>query len=213
MKAINDLIDKVYLINLATRPDRLQRVKERLECLDIKYERLEAIDGKTIEPHHHLKPGEVGCNMSHVSALRDAKRNNYGSILILEDDVVFKEDILERFNEGYKRVPDDWEIIFLGGDHIRPPTKISEHIVKCNFTFNTHAYIIRDVAYEKLLAKAKRMSAQIDTVYARMQILGKVKAYGFYPWLANQEDGYSDVQDRDINYTQDFGKFKRNFLR
>jgi glycosyl transferase, family 25 len=197
----NNLFDKTYLINLASRKDRLQRAKKRLGDLNITYERFEAIDGKTLDSHPHLKPGEVGCYMSHLNILKDAKQNNYQSILILEDDVVFENNMLEKFYNGYKHIPDDWEIIYLGANHNQPPTRINEYVVECNHAFTTSAMIIRGSALEKLLAESRDMTKQIDVVYADLQATKKLKAYAFHPWLMYQEDGYSDIQGRDMSYT------------
>ena len=197
----NSLFDKTYLINLASREDRLQRAKKRLGDLDIKYERFEAIDGKTIEHHPHLKPGEVGCYISHLNILKDAKQNNYQSILILEDDVVFENNMLEKFYSGYKHIPDDWEMIYLGANHNQPPTRINEYVVECNHAFTTSAIIIRGSVLERLLAESRNMTKQIDVVYADLQATKKLKAYAFHPWLMYQEDGYSDIQGRDMSYT------------
>lgn len=197
----NALFDKTYLINMASRPDRLQRSKKRLEDLGIVYKRFEAIDGKTIEHHPHLKTGEVGCYISHLNILKDAKQNNYQSILILEDDVVFENNMLEKFYSGYKHIPDDWEMIYLGANHNQPPTRINEYVVECNHAFTTSAIIIRGSVLERLLAESRNMTKQIDVVYADLQATKKLKAYAFHPWLMYQEDGYSDIQGRNMSYT------------
>lgn len=197
----NALFDKTYLINLATREDRLQRTKKRLGDLGIVYERFEAIDGKTQTPTQNLNPGEVGCYMSHYKILEDAKKNGYGSILVLEDDVVFENNALERFYNGLEHIPDDWEMIYLGANHNMPYTRINEHIVQCNHAFTTSAIIIRGSALEKLINESKNMTKQIDVVYADLQAAKKLKAYAFNPWLIYQEDGYSDIQGRHMSYT------------
>ena len=44
------------------------------------------------------------------------------------------------------------------------------------------------------------MTKQIDVVFADMQFQGKLKAYAFHPWLMYQEDGWSDIQGRNVNY-------------
>jgi hypothetical protein len=33
-----------------------------------------------------------------------------------------------------------------------------------------------------------------------MQEADKLKAYAFHPWLMYQEDGWSDIQGRDVSY-------------
>jgi phosphorylcholine metabolism protein LicD/GR25 family glycosyltransferase involved in LPS biosynthesis len=59
-----------------------------------------------------LRPGQIGYIFSMISILKDAYKNNYENILILEDDVHFKNfDIL--FPKFYKNVPKNYDIIYL----------------------------------------------------------------------------------------------------
>jgi hypothetical protein len=196
----NRLFDKTYVINMESRKDRMSRSNKRLKSLGIDYERFEAIDGSKFGNHKLLLPGEVGCYMSHFNILKDAKQNNYKSILVLEDDVVFVDDMIDKFFEGYKHIPSDWEMIYLGCNHNKPYTRINDKVVKCNHAFTTSAMIIRNTVFEKLLIECSNMTKQIDVVFADMQEADKLKAYAFHPWLMYQEDGWSDIQGRDVSY-------------
>jgi hypothetical protein len=196
----NGLFDKAYVINMENRPDRMQRSNIRLKDLGINYERFEAVNGHNQEKHAHLLPGEVGCYMSHFNILRDAKESDYNSFLVLEDDVVFVDDFTEKFFDGYKYIPEDWDMIYLGCNHKKPYTRINDHVVKCNFAYTTSAMIIRSKSYDKLIEATKHMHRQIDVVFAEMQAAGQLNAYAFHPWLMYQEDGWSDIQGRHVNY-------------
>ena len=196
----NKLFDKTYVINMKNRFDRMQRSNKRLKSLGINYNMFEAVDGHSVCRHKNLMPGEVGCYMSHFNILKDANQNNYKSILVLEDDVVFVDDMIDKFFEGYKHIPSDWEMIYLGCNHNKPYTRINDKVVKCNHAFTTSAMIIRNTIFERLLTECSNMTKQIDVVFADMQFQGKLKAYAFHPWLMYQEDGWSDIQGRNVNY-------------
>ena len=94
-------IDKVYIINLPNRTDRFIDCQNRIKTLSVlknKTEIISAIDGKYIDNKTKLKNGELGCSLSHIKIWNDAIAKDYKFILVLEDDVVFKEDFEENLN-------------------------------------------------------------------------------------------------------------------
>jgi glycosyl transferase, family 25 len=98
-----------YLINLDRAPARLDVMDRQLSALGIAYERVSAIDGKTLTlpiaefdlPSYRRRhgrnfhPGEVGCYLSHVGALRRFLATDQKYALILEDDCRIASDIIE----------------------------------------------------------------------------------------------------------------------
>ena len=85
---INDYFDKVILINLDRREDRLEKLSTQLNNLGITFERFSAIDGKELG----ISPITAG-TMSHQKVL---EANFEKRILVLEDDALFADD----FNEN-----------------------------------------------------------------------------------------------------------------
>ncbi|MGH8504868.1 MAG: glycosyltransferase family 25 protein [Stenotrophobium sp.] len=98
-----------YLINLDRSHDRLQRVDARLAELQLTYERIAAVDGRKLSQDEYLQltsrnrrcykkilvPGEVGCYLSHVAALRRFMEGNAQFVLILEDDALLPDRLDE----------------------------------------------------------------------------------------------------------------------
>jgi len=199
-KKFNGMFEETYVINMNTRPDRMMRSSSRLKDLSINFKRFEAVKGDDQANHPNLMPGEVGCYLSHFNIISEAKARGLKSILILEDDVVFTDNVLEKFFEGYKHIPEDWEMIYLGCNHKKPYTRINDRVVKCNYAYTTSAYIIKDTVYDKLLEATRFVNRQIDVQYAELQAAGQINAYAFHPWLMYQEDGWSDIQQRNVDY-------------
>ena len=77
MNSISD-IKHAFYINLLSRPDRKQHVEHQLKTVGISAERFNAIK---------MTNGAIGCSMSHLKILEEAKKNKLEHILILEDDV------------------------------------------------------------------------------------------------------------------------------
>lgn len=93
---------KTFVINLERSPERLQNIQSELQREGIEFHRIAAIDGKSLPLGQHgyglqvdtsnfereLTPGEIGCALSHVAALREFLNSDADIALVLEDDVV-----------------------------------------------------------------------------------------------------------------------------
>ena len=83
MNSIEDIKHTLY-INLSSRPDRKQHVESQLQMLGIKGERFNAIK---------LPNGALGCSMSHLKCLENAKKEGWSHLLIVEDDIKFLKPV------------------------------------------------------------------------------------------------------------------------
>lgn len=63
---VNEYFDKVVVINLDRRKDRLEKVDAQLQELGIAYERFSAIDAKALD----IDPIQA-CKQSHIKVLED----------------------------------------------------------------------------------------------------------------------------------------------
>ena len=80
MNSIND-IKNVFYINLDIRPDRKSHVETQLKNIGLNnYQRFNAIK---------MTNGAIGCSMSHLKLIENAKLNDLDHILIVEDDILF----------------------------------------------------------------------------------------------------------------------------
>ena len=94
-----------YLINLDRSPDRLASMTERLAAAGIAFERVAAVDGMTLteqefrqqtRENRYYKPlrrGEVGCQLSHLDALRRFVASGQDYAVILEDDAILDDGV------------------------------------------------------------------------------------------------------------------------
>ena len=97
MRKAFEYFDKVFLINLDKRKDRLDRCNEIFEkngVLDL-VERFPGIIPDPSEDIPYTKDTEkikvplYGCLLSHINIIKKAKSEGLKSILVLEDDVEF----------------------------------------------------------------------------------------------------------------------------
>uniref|UniRef100_A0A6C0DGY9 Alpha-(1,3)-fucosyltransferase FucT N-terminal domain-containing protein n=1 Tax=viral metagenome TaxID=1070528 RepID=A0A6C0DGY9_9ZZZZ len=126
-------IEKTYVINLDTRPDRWAKLMAAEPYLEPLVERVPGVNGKTLEMNpfvFHLfnqnefqwKKSIIGCNLSHISVWnRIATAEKEGYYLVLEDDVRFQKDWMSSWKESLKVIPADADLLYLGG--VLPPNK------------------------------------------------------------------------------------------
>lgn len=205
---INYFFDKVFCINLDKRKDRLNLVEKELSKHNVVFERFSAIDGETINKKDYttnskIPVGHIGCTLSHAKLIKLCKEKGYKKVLILEDDVVFKENFEELFKEYIKEVPEDWNMFYLGGNHnVHVGNKlemVTKHVGKCNQTFSTHAYAINESLFDEAISVLSKGEKQVDIYYSEIQ--KRKKIYTFFPGIANQRIGYSDILNKDVDYS------------
>lgn len=200
-----DRFDKVYLINLDRRTDRLENFKKEVEKYDLgEYTRICAIDGNNINPKDYgsnLRSGELALILTNLQIFEDAQKNSYNSILILEDDCIFTEEILN-IEEYFNVLPKDWDMLYMGGNHnthggTPPPERVNEKVVKLHSTFSTHFIGIQHNMIN-LIDKFVNYTEQIDVCYTRIQ--KNYNVYSFSPAIAKQLVDFSDIQNSTTDY-------------
>lgn len=200
-----DRFDKVYCINLKRRPKRLQEFTEEVNKFNLgNFEVFEAIDGNDIKTTRakRLKPSEQGLIESNLRIIKECIKNNYNNVLIIEDDCVFSDEVL-KVDEYFKFLPDDWDMLYMGGNHnthvnMTPPQIINEKVCKLHHTFSTHFVGINHTLFEELNFKLNLTNEPLDVCYTKIQKNKNV--YSFYPAIAKQRIGFSDIQNRNVDY-------------
>jgi len=169
--------DLIYCINLDARPDRWREaVREFSKVgIDDRVQRIAAIT--------HANPLE-GCRLSHVECVRRAGAADAETVLIFEDDVIFRGFSHERLAQSLDRlraIP-DWELFYLGGWLLATPESDGD-LMRVPMAM-THAYAI----HRRAFAKIADSTCPYDIWLAL-----NLKSYCAQPLLALQRDGFSDI--------------------
>jgi hypothetical protein len=201
--------DRIIVISLVRRPDRLTAFRTRLGAAwPDGLSRLEffpAVDGTVCPPPDWWRetPGAYGCWRSHQRVLEECLSLGSGNVLIFEDDASFCDCFELRLASLMGMVPSDWGQVYLGGQHLRqyPPEPVNNLVVRGRNVNRTHAYAVRGgermrELYQWLHAgehwKGKH---HIDHHYGRLHKEGW-PAYAPRDWLCGQSAGTSDVAAR-----------------
>lgn len=221
MKNLTDLFDRVYVINCAHRPDRLEDTKKHLEETKMadndKVHYYPAIigDWTTCPADWRSGRGAWGCLRSHQRILEDVLHTRddregltLNNVLIMEDDIIFKDNALQKLNEFMEVVPDDWGQIYLGGQHRKTKVETGLNNVVIGKSVNrTHAYAVNQSTFQELYRHIsyatdyrktnKHIDHQLELAHRREDW----KVYCPEEWIVGQRAGSSNINGR-VNKTK-----------
>jgi GR25 family glycosyltransferase involved in LPS biosynthesis len=192
---IFDNFDKCFYINLDHRQDKNDLIQTELNKHGIVAERVSGIDDKN---------KKQGCTLSHIKVLKLAQEQKLDSILIMEDDVKFHDDIKEvsiAIRNFLQKNP--WDIIFFhisnATKFINGPIKLDNKykIIRTNGARGTQCYAVRHTAYDAIISELSKRPWKYNDGTMMKHICRKFITYGITPVLAGQRcDTISDIKNK-----------------
>ncbi len=194
-------ISNVFYINLEDRLDRKKHVEEQLNKLGWNYTRFNAIKNKS---------GRIGCSMSHLKLLQDAKKKELPYVVIIEDDIEFTNvDFFKNQLNTFMKSGINYDVYLLAGNLRRPVRMVKPGILRIYKSFTTTGYIVKKQYFDNMINNIKEgiknlikdpdngLNA-IDVYWMRLQQTGNW--YISYPRTVTQLPDYSDIEGREVNY-------------
>ena len=202
-----DFVEKIVYINLDHRVDREQMFKNQLAQMKIPDEKI-----LRFSAIKHSK-GPIGCVLSHIKVLELAIENGWENVLIFEDDATMIEDLMNR-SIGLSTLETlvsghNFDVIVLGSTE----TCYNKSSFKLHHCQTTTAYLVNKHYYSTLLKNFKEGVAllqekyipclyAIDIYWKNLQ--KKDNWYVIIPSLFIQSPSYSDIENRQVDYTNFF---------
>jgi hypothetical protein len=195
---LSEAFDRVVVVNLARRPERIERFWTLLTDWPFKKpQRFEAVDGQAVgTPAGWDKgPGAWGCLLSHRQILGQALKDGVRSMLVLEDDAFPVDNFSALAARFLRDVPVDWDGLMFGTQHLREPEPVSPGLVKCIASNRTHAYAVRGKFMSTLLQFwESTTNDHCDIILS--SLMRHFNVYAPEPLLIGQDCGHSDVTGR-----------------
>jgi len=211
---LESFFQKVFVINLDRRADRWAEFTEGLpkDWPFVAPTRVSAVDGKdfgTPPSFWTAGSGAWGCYRSHVRILEQCLAEGIESVLILEDDAVFSPTFTEDVKEYLAHVPMDWEMLYLGGQHlkamVREPLAVNEFIDQPYNVNRTHAFAVRGKSFMQKLYRHLhdwenwRRKHHIDHHLGRLVQKQEDQIYSTGKWLVGQREGKSNISGKNFS--------------
>ena len=136
--------DKIYCISMSNKSLNWMQAEKQLKILGI-YDRTERIQAIKEEKYWE------GCRKSHQLCIRDAKKCDAKSILILEDDFVFVSRDMSLLESALNNLKEyDWELFYLGAVIEKKLKDLKDNLCLAK-VWATHAYAINHKVFDKIL--------------------------------------------------------------
>lgn len=204
-------VDNLYYINLDRRQDRKEHIEKVISRINMKRaERVSAFD----TPGN----GSYGCALSHIHILEDAIEKNYDNILILEDDFN-PHDHIRLNNELFKSINSfniDYDVLTLAPglwvihDTDRPVSPEQSNLHRVSEAQTTSGYCVNKRFFKKLLQSYKESAEKLKgsedarnrfAIDQHWKPLQKTNMFlSFLPKIGTQLPGFSNIEERDVNY-------------
>jgi GR25 family glycosyltransferase involved in LPS biosynthesis len=195
---LQSAFDRVVVVNLARRPERMERFWNLLGDWPFQRpRRFEAVDGLASPPPPTWDkgPGAWGCLLSHRAVLERAIGDRVNSILVLEDDAYPVPGFSRLAGEFLERVPNDWDCLMLGAEHLERPISVGPGVVRCVASNRTHAFALRG-RFMKVLLEFWTNTANDHCDVVMASLMRHFSVYSPDPLLIGQNAGESDISGR-----------------
>ena len=152
-------------------------------------------------PSKFLK-GEIGLLLTSIKIFEDAIEKGYENILLVEDDCLLNDNFF-KLDEYFNFLPDDWVMLYFGANHNthggwEEPKKINDRVLKLSHSYSAHMIGFKKIIFDEILTNLKSFVDQNDVVYSKLQ--KKYTSYCFTPIIATQLVGFSDIQNKEVDY-------------
>jgi len=139
--------ERAYVINLDRRADRWRRFCEQLpaDWPFVAPFRWAAVDGRLAQPPAWWQAGRGawGVYRGFVTILERCLSDGVESVLLMEDDAVCCDDFANQVTQWLRAVPESWQMLYLGGQHLDRPRKLSEQLWEAQNVNRCHAWAVR----------------------------------------------------------------------
>jgi glycosyl transferase family 25 len=219
----------IFVINLNGHTDRLERISRRLNALGLSFERIPAIDGRTLSSNEKqkicldrswlpLSDCEIAHYMSHQKALRIVADRRLPRALILEDDATFDDDFAA-WASSECPLPSELDLLKLEGvgapNTIKIPiSTVADRAIQFSYkpAGGAAAYMITLDGARKALKALDIARSQLDHDLFAYWRTG-LRTYEVFPFPARQEGSPSTILHHQSSEWPLRVRVERSFLK
>jgi GR25 family glycosyltransferase involved in LPS biosynthesis len=205
MNILNKTFDKIYIIGSFATQSRYNDLHNKLNKEKIDVEWVIAPKKKYFLQHWTVESPNLPGNWSHQSAFESiflkSKAIGLNNFLILEDDVIFDEHYINKFQTFYSSIPDDWQILNMGY-HFHSIHVDADIYYKFNhdgYLIGTHANAYKNDTFNIILDEFEKCTCPVD-IFLSNNVYKKLNTYASTEKIFYQSSYRSYESDKDANY-------------
>jgi len=148
-KMLNIKIDNIYYLISHNSEMRKRKIASQIAKLNI------SVEFVMVENY------EEDNIQLHLKCIKKAKRMNYKNILIMEEDNDFNYTVFHEYLRNPLKVPNDFEILYLGGQILNGEL-YDKNLIKLKSIIYNHAFILNYKIFDYIIENIEKKWDQID---------------------------------------------------
>lgn len=203
------LVDKVYAINLKSSTDRKENITFECHKIGTHFQLVEAVDGvaenvtwvqnDANSRYEGWTQGAAGLVYTTKGIIEDAKANGYKSIMIMEDDIIFRPNAYRDAKKLFEQLPDNWELFHLASQNYNGSARRMGNLMRLTGAWSCQIYMINENVYDEYLEWLELVDRPIDSITSGI-IHPKGNSYAPVSDLIYTIPNYSTIREATINY-------------
>lgn len=151
-KSIFEAFSRVEIVHLRERRDRYEALGKELRRFGFAIERANIPDApKPEDANGFPSRGVYGNFLSHLDIIQRAEADRLDSVLVLEDDAIFRTAIHSRASEIIETIRTlDWDILYIGHSMRNPPPSANGFVAYSGPFYWAHCYAVKASVVGKL---------------------------------------------------------------
>jgi hypothetical protein len=205
---LQKLVDNIYVISLKSSEGRRKNILEQCHSIGTHFEMVDAIDGRKenvdwVQNEYNKgydgwTQGAAGLVHTTIGIIKDAKKKGYDSIMIMEDDIVFKPGVYDDAKKAFSSLPKRWELLHLAAQHYRPASR-SGGLMLCTGAWSCQIYAINSSIFDEYLEWLELIDRPIDSITSNV-FHPRGNSFSSRRDLIRTIPNFSTIRDMKMNY-------------
>lgn len=207
MKILDKYFGGVFVITADAKSElRANRTISQLEQVSDKVRIFDAVVGDQLPPAGWWRAGNGawGCLMSHVAIAQMAWKEGLTSYIVFEDDAILIDGFAEKLEEFMSSMPENWDQIYLGGQHRASPRNVNECVLEPRRVNRTHCFALKRDTIPEFLNHVTDFQDHIQSSFPkhidhRLEDAHRSRRWNTYCpswWLVGQGENQSQINGR-----------------
>ena len=212
------MAEDVVVISLPEREDRRERIRRTMKAERVRFRFADGVRvaDEDLDPEEvaavgwqpmkvvggwpkYLR-GVAGCRRAHLRCLEAALGAGRKSLLLIEDDMQWREAWLERYKAALQELPRGWLQLYLSSANYRRSEQVSPHLHRLRGAWQTTAILYSAAGIEAAVNALRKSRYEIDCWMGdHLHPFGC--SYAIRPGIAYQRGGLSDIMGFDRGVT------------
>ena len=153
-----------------------------------------------------LLDSQLGNLIAHMNVIKDAKYENFNTILVLEDDVFIHNNYNQLHLDLINKLSNKYNLLYYGGIQKKwSKIYIQNNFYKATNTYGGFAYAIKSNIYDILIENMNELINPLDKILLNLQNIMK-GCYVAYPNIF-----ITDLENGKIHRKRDMVKYSKHF--